>query len=329
MISPREEGQILALSAAFCWAISSISFSKAGRKVGSLPVNILRLAMAIAFLTLFSAVIRHRWLPTDASLHNWVWLSLSGLVGFFLGDLFLFRAFVIIGPRLSTLLMTLAAPIAAITGWLWIDETISFWSLIGMAITIAGVWWVVMERPLDKAGQPVHVSIRGVFYGILGAAGQGVGLVLGKIGMRPPDSEMGGTDPLALTNYHQVPATQIRALAGFVGFLVLFAVLKRFGRLAGALKEPRAVGYIALGALVGPAIGVALLLRSTQLIPSGISQTLVATVPVIILPFVILFDNERVSWRAAVGAAVSIAGVALLFTSESVAEWIAELVGRS
>ena len=83
-----------------------------------------------------------------------------------------------------------------------------------------------------------------------------------------------------------------------------------------------------MGAVFGPSIGVALLLRSTQLIPSGISQTLVSTVPVIILPFVILFENERVSWRAVVGAVVAIAGVALLFSSEMVPEWVKGLVGR-
>jgi drug/metabolite transporter (DMT)-like permease len=194
-----KEGEILALTAAFCWAISSISFSKAGRRVGSLPVNIIRLATAMAFLAALNAVVRHKWVPTDAGVHNWVWLSLSGFVGFFLGDLFLFRAFVMIGPRLSTLLMTLAAPVAAITGRLWIDERIGWYSLVGMAVTITGVSWVVMERPMDKDGKVIHVAPLGVLYGALGATGQGVGLVLGKIGMRPSFAGALATDSVALS----------------------------------------------------------------------------------------------------------------------------------
>ncbi len=45
---------------------------------------------------------------TDASPSAWLWLSLSGVVGFVIGDVFLFEAYVRIGTRITLLLMSLS-----------------------------------------------------------------------------------------------------------------------------------------------------------------------------------------------------------------------------
>ncbi|NCQ34173.1 DMT family transporter, partial [bacterium] len=101
-------GEIAALLTAACFAGSAIAFSAAGARVGSLPVNIIRLVMGLMMLAVLTTVTRGRPLPLDASPHAWAWLSLSGVVGFALGDLCLFRALVEIGPRVAALLMSLA-----------------------------------------------------------------------------------------------------------------------------------------------------------------------------------------------------------------------------
>jgi drug/metabolite transporter (DMT)-like permease len=46
--------------------------------------------------------------------------------------------------------------------------------------------------------------------------------------------------------------------------------------------------------------------------PAGVVSTIIATMPVLILPGVILFYREKVSLRAAGGAVLSVVGVALL-----------------
>jgi len=297
------EGNFLALGAAFCWTASTLFFSEAGRRIGSLPVNVIRLALALVFLSVYGRVARGLWLPTDFSRENWFWLSLSGFVGFFLGDLFLFRAMVLIGPRLSSLLMALAPPIAALTSWLWMNETLGLREILGMMITIVGVGWVVLERPVNSDGQAIRVSPVGVLLAILGAAGQGVGLVMSKQGML--NSSPGLSTAMA--------STQIRAITGLSAFLLLSLFMRRLRKLVIATRNLPALGLTTGGAIAGPFLGVAFLMRAIQIIPAGVAQTITATVPVLILPVLILFYKERISWRAALGAVIAVGGISLLF----------------
>ncbi|HNY27078.1 MAG TPA: DMT family transporter [Candidatus Sumerlaeota bacterium] len=297
------EGNFLALGAAFCWTASTLFFSEAGRRIGSLPVNVIRLALALVFLSVYGRVARGLWLPTDFSRENWFWLSLSGFVGFFLGDLFLFRAMVLIGPRLSSLLMALAPPIAALTSWLWMNETLGLREILGMMITIVGVGWVVLERPVNSDGQAIRVSPVGVLLAILGAAGQGVGLVMSKQGML--NSSPGLSTAMA--------STQIRAITGLSAFLLLSLFMRRLRKLVLATRNLPALGLTTGGAIAGPFLGVAFLMRAIQIIPAGVAQTITATVPVLILPVLILFYKERISWRAALGAVIAVGGISLLF----------------
>lgn len=293
-------GETAALVTALLWTVSTLSFSSAGRRVGSLAVNWIRLVMALGFLTIHGLLLRGgKPFPTDASPETWLWLGISGFIGFFLGDLCLFKAFIVIGPRLTVLLMSLAPPMAAGFGFLALGEELSVMDWIGMLVTLLGVGWVVVERQPDQRGQLSHPSVGGVVLAILAAVGQAVGAVLSNLGMRTDDY-----DPFA--------ATQIRVFPGILGFTIVLAAVGWFPRVAATLRQPRVTGLIALGSLTGPYLGVGLFLLSMKHIPTGVAQTIVAIVPVLIIPFVIVLYKERVSWRAAMGAVVATAGVMLL-----------------
>jgi drug/metabolite transporter (DMT)-like permease len=81
-------GEFSAILVALFWTITALAFESASNKVGSLPVNVIRLIFGFLFLSLLNLIIRGRFFPTDASVHNWIWLSVSGLIGFVLGDSF-------------------------------------------------------------------------------------------------------------------------------------------------------------------------------------------------------------------------------------------------
>lgn len=294
----RFTGELAALGTAFCWSVSAIVFEAAGRRVGSLPVNLIRLLLAAVFLGAYLAISRGDPLPTDASLHAWIWLSVSGLVGFTIGDLLLFRALVEIGSRLSMLLMSLVPPMTALIGWLLLGETLTPLDWLGMTLTLGGVTWVVLERLPDETGRHVGLPLRGVLLGIGGAAGQAVGLVLSKYGMG---------------RYDAVAATQIRVLAGIAGFVVIFLGLGWLGRVSAALRDRRAMGHTSLGAFFGPFLGVSLSLVAVKHTQAGVAATLMALVPVTILLPTVLLNKERVTLRAALGAGIAVSGAALLF----------------
>ena len=291
-------GELAALATACCWTVSALAFQAAGRRAGSLPVNLIRLVMAAFLLGAFTWAARGTPLPTDASLHTWVWLSLSGLVGFTIGDLCLFRAFVVVGARVSMLLMTLVPIFTTVLGFLVMHEVLTAKELAGMALTVAGVSSVVLERRRDVNGLVERLPASGILLGLGGAAGQALGLVLAKYGMG---------------SYSAVACTQIRVLAGIVGFAVVFTATRRWPRVRAALADRRAMTSTGIGAVFGPFVGVSLSLLAVQYTEAGVAATLMALVPVLIIPVSMILYRERVAWPAAVGAVVAVCGSALLF----------------
>ena len=288
-------GELAALATAFCWVGSALFFAAAGERVGSLVVNLVRLVFAIVFLAALTTLTRGQPLPLDASAHAWAWLALSGLVGFAFGDLCLFRAFIDPGPRLPTLVMSLAPPVAAVCGWWWLGERLDALDLVGMALTLAGVAWAVVARP--KVVLPRPHRGRGLALAVLGAIGQAVGLVLSKLGM-------GDYDPFA--------ATQIRVFAGTAGFALLFTLVGRWGRVRSALRDGAAMRQVALGAVFGPFLGVGLSLVAVQNTETGVAASIMATTPVLIIPFAVLARKEEVPLGGVLGALLAVAGVVIL-----------------
>jgi drug/metabolite transporter (DMT)-like permease len=295
-------GELAALGTASCWAFSSLAFDAAGRRIGALTLNLIRLVIAFAFLCLAAWAARGIALPVDASAGAWFWLAISGLVGFVFGDLCLFRAFLIIGPRLSMLMMALAPPLTAVIGWLLLGETLTGRDLLGMTLTVAGIAWAVSERnpERDRPGEPLPARPRlsGVALGFGGALGQAGGLVLSKLGM--------GT-------YNAVAATQVRVLAGIAGYVLLFFALRWWPRVWPAMRDGKALGFASLGAFFGPFLGVTLSLIAIQHTVAGVAASIMALTPVLIIPLVVLLRRERVGPGGIAGAAVAVSGVALLF----------------
>lgn len=291
-------GEIASLATALCWTISAVSFESAGKKVGSISVNLIRLVIALLFITVYNSLTRGMILPIDASGSAWLWLSISGLIGFVIGDLFLFQAFVLIGSRLSMLIMSAVPPITAITGFIMMGERISFLDFTGMMITIGGIALVILTRnPEDKMVR-FSYPVRGIIYAFLGALGQAFGLVFSKFGM-------GSYNPFA--------ATQIRIIAAIIGFSLVITMLKKWKAIYLALQDIKAMNYISIGSLFGPFIGVSLGLLAVQHAPTGIVSTITSITPILIIPVAIIIFKEKVSPREVLGAIITLVGVSLLF----------------
>ena len=298
MIPSAHAGEAAALGTAVCFTFTALAFEAAGRRVGSLPVNLIRLVFGLALLTVAVQVRGGAPYPVHAPAGAAAWLFVSGLVGFTFGDLCLFRALVEIGSRRSLLLMALVPPITALIAWTALGEGLTVADLGGMILTLTGVAGVVLERrPHGRDALP-PATLRGVLLGLGGALGQAGGLILSKIGLRE-------IDPL--------PANQIRMTAGILGFVVVFALTRRAGRLVGAIRNRRAMAWTTLGAITGPFLGVTLSLVAMRDARAGVAATIMALTPVLILPLVVLLGRERVAARAAGGAILAVAGTALLF----------------
>ena len=293
MLFQSHIGEIASILTAICWTLSALFFQRAGAKVGSLSVNIIRIFLGILFLGVTTFFTRGMFFPMDATPYNWFWLGLSGVVGFFLGDLFLFKSYTLIGSRTSQLIMSLAPMITAIIGWLFLAEILPVKSILGIIVSISGIMIAVAGKKMK-----LNIPLKGFLYALGGALGQAVGLVLSKKGMG---------------DYDAVAATQIRAIFGFVCFFLLVTFLKRWRRVSLAVKDRASMKSITLGAVFGPFVGVALSLYAVQHTHTGIAATLMALVPIfIIVPSAIMF-NEKITARQVIGAVISIAGASIFF----------------
>ena len=291
-------GEFAALLTALFWTITSLSFESASHKIGSVAVNILRLIIGFAFLSVFSLIRRGLLLPIDANIENWIWLSLSGFVGFVFGDLFLFKSYTMIGSRFSMLIMTLVPPITAFFSFIILGERLTLFHYLGMTLTFSGIAMAIFSRPGKGEKLSLKLSPKGILYAIGGAVGQALGLVLSKFGMK---------------DYDPFAATQIRIIAGIFGYTVLVTVLSRWASVIEGTHNRSGMMLTSLGAFFGPFLGVSFSLIAIKYTDAGIASTIMALVPVfIIFPAVVLF-KQKVTLPEIFGAIVSVAGVALFF----------------
>jgi len=291
-------GEYAALFTALFWTLGALVFEVASKRAVALTVNWLRLCIGFVLLSLFCLVGRGNLLPLDAPPMTWFWLFLSGIVGFAIGDLLLFRAFAVIGARISMLIMASVPPITAVIGWIVMGETLPLLSLIGMTLTVGGIVLVVLERRPQQKNSRLSYPIFGTLLALGAALGQSVGLVLSKYGMG---------------SYNAFAATQIRIIAGIVGSSFIFFIMKRWERIGSALRSRQAMVPISIGAVLGPFLGVSLSLVSIQHTTTGVASTIMALVPVLIIPPAIILFKEKVTLREIFGAFIAVAGVTFFF----------------
>ncbi len=297
-------GEFAALMTAFFWMVTSMSFEAAGKRIGSLTVNLIRLYLAFIIYTIYLYFTRGLAFPTDATAHAWFWLSISGLVGFAIGDLLLFQAFIVVGARVSMLMMSLVPPITALIGWMILGETLSLQAIAGMILTMIGIVMVVLKREAPQLNSKGKNKLKfsyplvGVLLALGGAIGQAVGLVLSKYGMK---------------DYDAFAASQIRVLAGLVGFTLIFIFMNKWNKVWTGIRNKKGLLFTGIGSVFGPFLGVSFSLLAVQNTNTGIAATIMSIVPVLIIPPAILIFKEKVNLKEIIGAMIAVGGVALLF----------------
>lgn len=295
-------GQIAALGTAISFSFGSTMFTLAGRLVGSPLVNRMRLLIALPIILLMHLVATGDLLPLDADPDRWFWLALSGVIGLVLGDASLFQGFVMIGPRLSMLVMALAPVMATVMAWALLGEMLAPVELLGIAVTISGIAWVISERGSTRSDLPSRSYIIGLLFAFGGALGQATGLITSRLGLEG--------DFLALSgNVIRVSTATVTIWA----FTALRGTAWQSFRRTAANRQ--ALLFMTGGAITGPAIGVWLSLIAVQKAPVGIASTLMALTPVFLIPISAVVFKERPTTRMIAGTLIAFAGTALLFAS--------------
>lgn len=306
-------GELISLGVAVSWTITALFFEYAGKRMGSLSLNIIRLTMSIIMLSITLLIFTGKAIPFDAGSKAWLWLGISGFIGYIIGDYCLFNSYILIGSRFGQLFMTLAPPSAALAGMFILGEKMSGMAILGMFVTLFGIGLSVIGRGGNQTKKwEFKLPLKGILFGIGAGVGQGVGLVFSKLGMDYYMQNVDQNDPLAV---FMVPfaSTQIRAIIGAIGFFIIILTTKKLKSLIHSLSDTKAMGASIGGTFFGPFIGVSFSLMAVQYTEAGIASTLMALTPILILlPTYFLF-KQKVSLKEAIGAIISVVGVSLFF----------------
>ena len=306
-------GEIISLVVAVMWTATALFADQASHRIGAMSTNFFRMVLsAILLAGLLWIVIGHPY-PAFADGKTWLWMGLSALVGYVFGDFCLFNSYIVIGARFGQLFMTLAPPFAAIAGWALLGETLSWKSWFAMVVTLTGIAISILNRGRDGHSLTLKLPVKGVLLGIGAGLGQGVGLVLSKIGMQHYAAALPADAPASFSWAMPFASTMIRSLTGMVGFFVLMALMRKLPELRAALHNREGMKYTGLTTLFGPFIGVSLSLMAVQYARAGIASTLMALTPVLILfPYALIY-KQKITPKEILGVIVSMTGVALFF----------------
>ncbi len=301
-------GELISIGVAFSWTATALLSEFGSKRLGNLTLNVLRMTLALVFSLVLFGVITGELLPSvGASPEAIGWMLLSGLVGYVIGDYCLFQCYIIIGSRYGQLFMTLAPLSAALMAWVMLGQQMNAMSIIAMLVTLLGIGISVLGRG-EHHKVSLKLPLNGVLFAVGAAMCQGVGLVLSKIGMDHYEAVNDAPEWLI-----PFSANFYRCIAGIVGFSLLLYFRDGMAPLREALHDKKGLSIATATTIFGPFIGVGFSLMAVQYTAAGIASTLMAMTPIIILlPSYWLF-HEKITWRAVIGAVISVLGVSLFF----------------
>ncbi|MEN6369569.1 MAG: DMT family transporter [Thermotogota bacterium] len=293
-------GALAALGTAALWTGSYTAFTLAVRRIGADALNRLRLLAALVLLVLTHVILTGTPIPFGAEPSRWLWLSLSGVIGFAIADAFLFRALFHLGAHRTSMVTALVPVVSAFLAWAAFGERLGWTEIVASLGVVGGIFLVLTGRRTDaEAGAPKGNLKLGLLFGLGAVVAQATRYLLSVEGMR------GGFPPVS-TNVIQILAATVAAWA---------VALRNRGwtKTVRTLRDRRAAAAMAVGSVFGPFLGVTFSLVALANASVGVASTLMAVTPVFLLPVSRFAFGERPTWRAYVGTALTVAGVAALF----------------
>lgn len=285
------------------FALSSVSAKRSVNHLGSATASLVRICLA----TLILGIYAHGW-GAGLSGPALGWFIVSGFIGFGICDTAIFLALPRLGAQLTSLMVQcLAAPIAALTEWLWLGTRLGFTELAAGSLILAGVAVALMPAPVTT-GRMVRPDWYAYLLGVIAAAGQAWGAVLSRHGQILARDAGQPIDGMSVAYQ--------RILAGVV-FIVGFWFWQRG---SGTLGPPggrpmnfkRAWPWVIVNATAGPSIGVACYQWALLEQPTGIVVAIAALTPLAVVPLAWWLDGERPTRKSFYGGLLAMGGAVLL-----------------
>lgn len=294
-------GELAALVTAFSWTAAAMIFETASSRAGVTAVNTLKVLFGTIYLSILAYFFSDQIIPLGVPMKAWVFMGASGIVGFVIGDYFLFNSYLLVGSRIAMFLMAASVPLTAIASYFIFGESIGYLGVIGITGTVFGIGLTVVsgnKNPSIKKDSDKGDYLKGIVFGTLSAVAMAGGTLLTKVGA---------------ADISAIAATQIRIFSAFIGFVFIVVLFKKTDEVISALKNPGSFSLIAAGSVFGPFIGVGALLYAIQHAEAGVVATISSLTPVLIIAPSIIIFKKHISLLEIAGAFIAVGSVSLLF----------------
>lgn len=294
-------GEILAAGVSVCDASCCSLLNSVDKRISTFTINFVKLIAAALFVFLLRACtsgISIPALPTAA----WLWLALSGVIGYLLGDMLFIGSFRYIPYRLSMVIYYTNPVLTTLLAFLLFQQRVTFLQLCGIFLTIGGTSMALLFGRQNHASSVSYNWKAGIMLAFFAMLAQSANVLLS---MRASNllNEMPGKTLLC---------SQIRQFSGLLAFVVYAFIQNLWPHLFQQLCCRRALARIALGGIAGNGLGPVLLLQSMQYIPVGISTALASLSPLLAIPISVIFFKDRIRLPEIAGACITVVGIILL-----------------
>ena len=289
-----------ALTAALCWSFGGLLSTTPTRAFGALRFNCIRLGI-VSCVLIFIVLVTGSW--RTLGYHSILVLTLSAMIGIFLGDTLLYATLKRIGPRRTGILFTTNAPITVIVGYFSLNESLPVATTVGCFFIMIGVILAVFcgtKSSQKHSFEIVQGSLPlGVTFGFLSALCQAVSVLISR--------------PIMASGVDAVAASALRVGTAALALNLIFLLRPQRKDREPAPITRKLMWQTCMSGIVGMALGMTFLLFALAHGPAGLVSTLSATSPILILPILWIATRERPAPGAWVGAFLAVFGVTCIF----------------
>ncbi|AEC51253.1 hypothetical protein PNA2_0335 [Pyrococcus sp. NA2] len=275
-------GVILALGAAFTWALSSVLSKISMRRISPFTLNFLRLAIASAF---YLPLILALGLLPQKEFYWWVIVVFSGIIGFMVGDWLFLEGVKILGVSRANLLVTPHPILTMFLAHYFLGRPLNFPIFLGAGLIVFGVIILISEgRELGD------ISLKGVLLVISAELLWTVAIVI-------TDWLVSSESPILITG--------LRISSGALGAVPFIPRIVR--EMKGLTFKDLLLVFVI--SILGTILGQYFFVKSISMVSSSVATPVTESTPILASLMAILFLRERFTKRLALSMVLAMLGI--------------------
>jgi drug/metabolite transporter (DMT)-like permease len=291
VISETTLGALAALGSAIAWAVTSLLARTLMTELGSVGVNAVRSSIGGAILVVWVLATAGAGAFTTISASAWVLLTCSIVVAIALGDTVFFESTKALGLGRAMTISTTYPLGAALIATAFLGEPITPAIVVGALVTLAGLVLIVApwaERPPEER----------FWFGVWTAAVAALAWAVSTVLVKPPLAEMDAVTAQAI----RLPLAS--------AFLWLLPWSRGAPQALARGSRSAQARILVLGVIT--AVSSVMFVAGVKHAGVAVASVLSSTAPMFAIPLAVVFLGERLTARALVGVAVTVAGIVVL-----------------